>query len=714
MLSILNKLSEKGLDLSKETHPGKPYSIHIKECNELVNKLMREIYNYPEDIITFAFSFSELHDVGKLLPEWSLNRDKRPHHAIEGAEWFLREGMDIHVNSLHPGILAYAILTHHSPLYVPGEVEKRIDDAEKGKLRHFSKYSKCRALIGLGPNNINNLIRETKKHVRFDLADVIGIVKLADIISAKNIPLNDVLVQYYWPENLEEKLISGVSKRAYEKRGNFDSFKFERQVRIASSSERNLLVAAPTGWGKTTLALIRIIKLKPVKVFYVLPTITAIKDFYDTFTKILDKTYIGEYFYFVDVELLGRREGEEEGLFDIYRYFIPKINITTIDQLLLTTLQVGKYHIRRFNFRNSLLILDEFHLLTPQMLAGIRYLLKNLSEHYKISCLFMSATPSPVYEDLLKEALPHLEMMTLNDEYNRLKRHKIEYCDDKRIEDLIVEKQDLLRKERTLILVNTVGKAQKIYRDLKEDIGNSRNIVLIHGDYAYKDRAKKEEQINNADILVSTQVAEVSLDVSFNILITELSPIPSLVQRFGRVNRYGGTPNRTNVFICKPESPKPYGDIPINLADKNLPILITDLEKKGEEAYLNGEFWQYEQIYRGEVERMEKEISDKIDGDVMFNFFSFLAREDEILRMLGREETWLAIPKIYLENVLTLYKRFHGANYEERRRIYAQIKGYLAPVTRSEIRSKRVEWNEELNLPIIINYDEDIGIVRVD
>jgi len=123
--------------------------------------------------------------------------------------------------------------------------------------------------------------------------------------------------------------------------------KFERQERIASN-EGNLLVAAPTGWGKTTLALIRMIKLKPVKVFYILPTITAIKDFYDTFTKILDETYIGEYFYFVDVELLERREAEEEGLFDIYRYFI---NITTIDQLLFTTLQIGKYHVRRFNLK---------------------------------------------------------------------------------------------------------------------------------------------------------------------------------------------------------------------------------------------------------------------------------------------------------------------------------------------------------------------------
>jgi CRISPR-associated endonuclease/helicase Cas3 len=712
IMSILNKLSEKGLDLSKETHPGKSYSLHVKECNELVNKLMREIYSYSEDLVTFGLLFSELHDVGKLLPEWFLNRDKRPHHAIEGAEWFLREDMNMHVDFLHPGMLAYAIMTHHSPLYVPLKAREVIDIAEKDKPRHFSNYSKCKALLGFGLNNINNLIKSIEKNIRFDFADAIGIVKLADIVSAKNISINDILMQYYWPENLEDRLIGGVSRRAHEKRGSFDGLKFEKQVKIASSSERHLLVAAPTGWGKTTLALIRTIKLKPVKVFYILPTITAIKDFYDTFTKIVDEPYIGEYFYFVDVELLERRGAEEESFIDIYRYFIPKINVTTIDQLLLITLQIGRYHVRRFNLRNSLLILDEFHLFTPQMLAGIRYLLKSLSEHYKISCLFMSATPSPVYRDLLKEVLPNLKIITLSDEYSTLKRHKIEYCNDKRIEDLIIEKQDLLQEERVLILVNTVSKAQRVYRDLKEDLCGSRNIVLIHGDYAYKDRAKKEEQINNADILVSTQVAEVSLDVSFNILITELSPIPSLIQRFGRVNRYGIVADKTNVFICKPEHTKPYGDILINLADKNLPALIANLEREGEGAYLNEEFWQYERIYQGEVRKVEKEISERMD--VMLNFFSFLAKENDILRILGREETWLAIPKIYLENVLTLYKKFHNAKYEERKRIYAQIKKYLAPATRSDIKSKMVEWNDELNLPVIINYDEDMGIVRVN
>jgi len=457
------------------------------------------------------------------------------------------------------------------------------------------------------------------------------------------------------------------------------------------------------------------VRLKPVKVFYILPTITAIKDFYETFSKILDETYVGEYFYFADVELLGRSgSDEEETLIDIYRYFIPKITITTIDQLLLTTLQIGRYHVRRFNLKNSLLILDEFHLLTPQMIAALRLLLKKLSQHYNISYLFMSATPSPVYGELLKDALQPqpLKTMILRDEYRCLARHKIEYCDDKRVEDLLMEKRDLLFGLRTLIIVNTVKKAQKIYRNLKEELGNRRNIVLIHGDFAYKDRMRKEVEIDRADILVSTQVAEISLDVSFDLLLTELSPIPSLIQRFGRVNRYGSVSEKTNVFIAEPEHPQPYGEILISNSRENLPMLLDTLKRKGEEAYLNEEFWEYERAYLTDVKSVEEKISGKMDK--MLSFFSFLAREEEIIEMLGREETFLAIPKIYLEEVLKLYKKLEDTTYEGRKKLYAEIKGNFVPISRSDIRSRKAEWCEELKLPVIMNYDMDVGLIRVN
>jgi hypothetical protein len=82
--------------------------------------------------------------------------------------------------------------------------------------------------------------------------------------------------------------------------------------------------------------------------------------------------------------------------------------------------------------------------------------------------------------------------------------------------------------------------------------------------------------------------------------------------------------------------------------------------------------------------------------------------------MLGREETYLAVPDVYLEEVLALYRKLRELksieSYKERLRIYAQIKSYLAPASRSDIRE--TEWHEELGFPVIKGYDEDLGIVR--
>lgn len=706
-MSVLDKIREVGLDTSKETHPGKTYVEHARECREITSEIMK-VYDFPKELIEFAFLLCDLHDVGKLLRTWHIARKVRPLHSIEGAEWLMDawRNIGLNVNHAYQELMVYMIASHHSPLYVPAKFMDVINRAERNSTeRYFTEYRRCRELV----NRINKLLESLNKEIRHDLVDVFGIVKMADFISAKNLSKNEILANYLWIERLEERVSRGIFERARDKRGAFDRAKLDRQRMIASSAERHLLVAAPTGWGKTALALLRISLGRPVKIFYILPTITAIKDFYENFANIFDKRCIGEYFYFADVELLKRNYFDEEYLLDIYRYFIPKITITTIDQLLLTTLQAGKYYVRRFNLRNSLIIIDEFHLLTPQMVACIRVFLKNLLKSYNFSCLFMSATPSPTYEKLLREALPHMKAIVLDDEYSCLKRHKIEYIPDCFVEELISERDDIFKK-RTIIIVNTVGEAQRLYTVLNKKIGGTKRVVLIHGDFAYKDRVRKEEQINDADILISTQVAEVSLDISFDQLITELAPIPSLVQRFGRVNRYGERASETNIYICKPKGNKPYGHIMLREAREILPCLINEIERKGEAAYLNRNFWQYEEIYEETVMNVEDEVSRRMD-DFLLNFFSLLTQEEEILKFLGREETWLAIPEIYLNETLILHQRLRSANkYEERMNIYARIKENLTPASRSDI--NEAEWNNELKLWVIKNYDKDLGIIK--
>ncbi len=68
--------------------------------------------------------------------------------------------------------------------------------------------------------------------------------------------------------------------------------------------------------------------------------------------------------------------------------------------------------------------------------------------------------------------------------------------------------------------------------------------MLLHSRFRRKDRAIREEQlVKEFDekagpcFVVSTQVVEVSLDISFDRMITEAAPLDALIQRFGRVNR---------------------------------------------------------------------------------------------------------------------------------------------------------------------------------
>ncbi len=106
----------------------------------------------------------------------------------------------------------------------------------------------------------------------------------------------------------------------------------------------------------------------------------------------------------------------------------------------------------------------------------------------------------------------------------------------------------------TLVMVNTVDRAQKVYRAVRERGRVSAEVLLLHSRLRPPERqAKLAELLKPIDpngpgrIVVCTQVLEAGVDISSALLVTELAPWPSLVQRFGRVNRYGEF-NETRVY----------------------------------------------------------------------------------------------------------------------------------------------------------------------
>jgi len=97
------------------------------------------------------------------------------------------------------------------------------------------------------------------------------------------------------------------------------------------------------------------------------------------------------------------------------------------------------------------------------------------------------------------------------------------------------------------IIVNTVGRAQKITRDLLAAF-QEEEVHLLHSRFIDTDRIKKEEELlkkigKNAErpkrfIVVGTQVIEQSLDIDFDVMISDLCPVDLLIQRIGRLHRH--------------------------------------------------------------------------------------------------------------------------------------------------------------------------------
>lgn len=141
----------------------------------------------------------------------------------------------------------------------------------------------------------------------------------------------------------------------------------------------------------------------------------------------------------------------------------------------------------------------------------------------------------------------------------------------------------LLKEHRagtlTLAVLNTVATAREVHKKISTQKPDAE-VVLLHSRFRPDDRKRQVMQaIGEVDpagpgrIVVSTQVVEAGVDISAAVLFTEAAPWPSIVQRAGRCNRDGLTPNAL-VLWGTPVKALPYPQADIDAATEAL----TELE----------------------------------------------------------------------------------------------------------------------------------------
>ena len=99
----------------------------------------------------------------------------------------------------------------------------------------------------------------------------------------------------------------------------------------------------------------------------------------------------------------------------------------------------------------------------------------------------------------------------------------------------------------TLVIVNRVKRAQRLYREVRKVLrkarpGPSPELALVHSRFRAADREREMAKIAGPDaradiIVIATQAVEAGVDISAAVMFTELAPWASMVQRFGRANR---------------------------------------------------------------------------------------------------------------------------------------------------------------------------------
>jgi CRISPR-associated endonuclease/helicase Cas3 len=99
------------------------------------------------------------------------------------------------------------------------------------------------------------------------------------------------------------------------------------------------------------------------------------------------------------------------------------------------------------------------------------------------------------------------------------------------------------RATNTIVFLNTVARAQAVFAALAESNDGSERL-LVHSRFRAADRKTRTDRLRaqppaQGRIIVATQALEAGVDVTSSLMMTEIAPWSSLVQRFGRCNRYG-------------------------------------------------------------------------------------------------------------------------------------------------------------------------------
>lgn len=442
----------------------------------------------------------------------------------------------------------------------------------------------------------NSISEELKNSLAISKA-----VLIASDVSASALARNYNNMKAKWMEKALNNLINkNELERIVRSRlgNNYKLFGF--QTRIAQSKRQCTLVLAACGSGKTIAAYKWAQEwAQGRKLFFCYPTTgTASAGFADYLLaqSSIERDLIHSR---SSVDLEYMLSGDEEDEFfiegtlkiDSLRAWPQKIIACTAD-VVLGLVQNNRRGL--FSFPAIMLgafVFDEVHSYDRRLFGSLLTFLKVFN---KAPVLLMSASlPKSRIEAIKKAVDDRLSSPIFGDERREgKKRYSLSWMKDK--EACLKRAEHALKeKKKVLWICNTVGRAIELYDLARECYKRFDNlqIHLYHSRYKYADRIEKQKRVlesfknhkygKRPTLVIATQVCEMSLDISADIMVSELPPFPFLIQRLGRVNRDEEDfmeigEKEHNAFIYRPEEAAPYELEDLDLSEAIIRSKILD------------------------------------------------------------------------------------------------------------------------------------------
>ena len=548
---------------------GPPVSLkqHIAECLLFMNSLQKAFQRLPIADAEHFWSILKigivLHDLGKAHDEFQkLLEGKKSRWYHQRHELFSSAFVRLlDLSESDKELLHLIILGHHKDFallhqnivhgYKSGEEDFAF--GEEGKLdwkeetqrlntRYIAEIFKeynlkiTQGTLGLSKNHIFNYLNNsiTTEDIKFtELTLLAGALKHCDHAASAGII---------------ETTLFGESNFSFLYNTTWNPYHHQL---LASTTEGNIILTAPTGSGKTEASLMWLHNHLKImgqgRTFYILPYTASINAMYERLNDKMNGNNeivgvlhgkLSEYIEnrFGDEKYSAQNETLKKELKEQFRALLPAIKVATPFQLIKSIFGLKGFEKGIFEMAGGYFIFDEIHAYDPKIIAQIKVLLKFVTTFLNGKVFLMTATlPTFLKKELIDAIGDYIEICADQNLYKSYLRHKV-----KVLEGLLSSKIELIQDrldngEKVLVVCNTVEQAQRIFALLKSD-----HSVLLHGSFNQKDRNSHEATLKDSGVrlLVGTQAIEVSLDIDYDVIFTEPAPLDALLQRFGRINRH--------------------------------------------------------------------------------------------------------------------------------------------------------------------------------